>query len=805
MTKYRKIMGCALLVLLAGTLGLGLERATRIDRRALVMDSCVFITDRHGAGLRLVPDRTGARHLQVPLEAIPEHLVNAFLAAEDRHFWNHPGIDPPAIVRAVLDNLTAGRIVSGASTITQQVIRLFHPAKRSYANKVLEMIRALRLERQLGKNQILALYLNRVPLGNQLQGVETAARIYFGKSCRDLNVAEAALLASLPKAPSRLNPYGPHRHRLLRRKDWVLTRMRDNGFLSAAEFRENRSAPVHFQEKNFPFAAPHLVDRLLAEENQTAHTDPSGDRIVATTIDLELQHQVEQILASHEARLRHRGARQAAVVVLDNVTGSVLALAGSIRYGERFQGFNNGACALRSPGSALKPFLYAQAIDSGFTATSILDDVSRDYAFAGGIYLPANYDRRTYGPVTLRDALANSFNLAAVHLLNRIGCDPFYGLLQRLGLINFPERGAGYYGLGMVVGNPEVTLLQLASAYACLANGGRFRPAHYRAGVAPKEPVRVFSEQAAFIVTDILSDPSSRAITFARARSMNPPYRVAMKTGTSSKYRDGWIVGITPQHTVGVWVGNFDGRPTVGLSGSSGAAPILGDIFERLYRLGPPPAFSPPAGLVRTEVCATSGMKPSARCRQRSEDWFVAGTEPKVPCSYHQKSAIHHDLPTRFAGWLHQRQILGNGGRYRIAGLEDAPPSTWADDAPIFSNRPSAVAPEANPIVIGRPVPETGSGDPAKSRSEPSNAFITITEPLDGSRLILDRSRTGQWLVFRAAVDRPVPHITWLVDDSRPVTVGPPYSWQWPLSPGRHTILAETPGHRSDQIEIVVE
>lgn len=792
MSRRGQFIGCCLALLLAAAGGLGwwLERLTRIDPALLQSRSCLLVTDRHGAWLRFVPDRTGARHLRVPFARIPDTVKNAFLAAEDRHFWRHPGIDPGAMARAARDSIAAGRIVSGASTITQQVVRLLLPVERSAANKALELIRALRLERMLSKQEIFERYLNQVPLGNQLEGIEAAARIYFGRSCSELNAAEAAVLASLPKAPGRFNPYGSEPSRLLQRKDWVLGRMHAEGFLSAAELDRERRHRISFQPKKFPFAAPHFVDFVLARDNPAGNggepgAKPAADRQLITTLDLEQQERVERVLASHQARLNRFGARQAAVVVLDNGAGAITALAGSIHYGARDQGFNNGATALRSPGSALKPLLYAQALDAGFTTASILDDLAREYRFPGGSYLPANYDRRTYGPVTLREALANSFNLSAVHLLNRIGYQAFYDVLKRLDLINFPERGPDHYGLGMVVGNPEVTLVQLAAAYASLANGGRFRAPAWLVAAAPNPAVRVFSEPAAFITADILSDPSARSITFARARGMNPPYRVALKTGTSSKYRDGWTVGFTPAHTVAVWVGNFDGRPTAGLSGSSGAAPIVADILADLYRLGPPAAFTPPPGLSRAAVCPVSGMKPGPRCPQWKEDWFITGTEPDTPCTVHRNTPLHHELPARFAAWVERRRLQGNAGRFR---LEDAEP-----DAEAIGDAAAEATGIAGIAVASQPNPGV-----------PRDAIV-ITQPQAGTRLLLDRRRGAQVIILQAAVARMQPYVTWMVDDAEPIAVGPPYSLEWPLRPGRHRILAETPDQRSDLVEIVVE
>ena len=343
----------------------------------------------------------------------------------------------------------------------------------------------------------------------------------------------------------------------------------------------------------------------------------------------------------------------------------VAALVGSCHYGPRDQGFNDGATAQRSPGSALKPFLYAQALDLGFNPARVMADVDERYRTPRGEFIPANFDRVAQGPISMREALGNSLNLSAVSLLNQIGPPAFYDLLTRLQLINHPERPAEYYGLGLVVGNPEVSLLQLASAYACLANGGVFRPARcIRTGevgrsetvatphpdplpsrgegikkeagsvsssgeggkkepgsennagpvnslIQVKEaPEQIFSPQAAYIVSDILADTLARSRTFGSSLAMNQTFPLAIKTGTSTHYRDCWAVGYTPEYTLAVWTGNFDGRPTAKMSGASASAPILADLAAAVINPERSPGFTEPPGITRLEICSFSGMLP---------------------------------------------------------------------------------------------------------------------------------------------------------------------------------------------------
>ncbi len=600
MPRFR--LPAAVLALAAGA-AFWLWLATGVDPGRLDLPSCLRIEDRGGALLRFFPDARGERHIRAQGREIPPIVRRAFMAAEDERFLTHGGVDGPAVLRALLSNAAAGRVVSGASTITQQLVRLAYPRPRTLGRKALEAVRALRVERRLSKEDILVLYLNRVPMGNQLVGVQAAAGFYFGKSCAGLDAAEAALLAALPKAPGALNPRGPNRRRLRERRDWVLGRMRRLGWLDEASYRAAMAVEPAVRPRDFPLEAPHLTDDLMAAAAGEGRTGT-----IRATVDLKLQKRVEETLLSHRERLAHRGASQAAAVVLDARAVDVLALAGSLEYSPAAYGFNNGAAALRSPGSALKPFLYALALDTGWTAATVIEDTERRWRLPAGEYLPANFNRAAYGPVALRDALGNSLNLAAVNLLNAVGGTDFYAALKNLGLINRPEHGPGYYGLGLVVGNPEVSLVQLAAAYAALARGGLFRPPAFEVDAARPPDRRIFLPASAYIVSSILADPSARAVSFGGYLPMNAVPGVALKTGTSTGYRDGWIVGYTPEYVVGVWAGNFDGSPTWNMSGASLVAPILHEILAGLYRLGDPPPFERPPDVVEATVCAASGI-----------------------------------------------------------------------------------------------------------------------------------------------------------------------------------------------------
>jgi penicillin-binding protein 1C len=794
-----------------------------VDRCDLIYPSSPVFCDRYGRYLRIIPDTNGERHLEIAQGKIPEAVKQAFIAAEDERFYNHMGFDPAAIFRALKDNVKSGKIVSGASTITQQLCRLVYPHRRSYWNKFIEIIQSMRLECMLSKDAILEHYLNRVPLGNNIRGVELAAQVYFGKSAADLDAAEAAVLAALPKAPGKLNPYGRHKAKLFNRQNWVLTRMADLGFLSKESLKETLSIPIHFKRLKFPFKAPHFVD-LLAKR---AEGENLSGRIV-TTVDLDIQQAVSKILAAHEIRLRYRGANQAAAMVVDNSTMEVLASAGSISYEPKNGGFNNGTLALRSPGSTLKPFAYALALESGLTVTSLLEDTLRKFYSPRGDYIPANYDRQEYGPVTMRTALGNSLNISAIKILKAIGLERFYSLLEQVDLINYPSRDAQHYGLGLVLGNPEASLEQLTGAYAMFANGGVHRALNY---FVDSEKItatgkRIFSPETAFIIADILSDPSARLITFGNSSAFDFAYRVALKTGTSTRYRDGWTLGFTPEYTVGVWVGNFDGRSTYGLSGAAGAGPIFKDIIDFLYLKKSPSAFRKPAGVNRATVCGFSGMKPGKFCRYVTRDWFIRGTQPDKFCTFHDNQQYYHKLPANYAAWVYQKEKRNHVGAYRLKGFSTNLDHVFRHPQQVYdhSNEPGVRIKNRSKVRSGQKskmsagLKEAANKERPKkrhitigSRTKPSadldNYSVNIIYPMAGDRFVFDQNpEMGiQAVKLEAVCSGPVEYIDWFIDGQHFARTGPPYSSFWNPSRGSHRISVVTPAKIGDSVEILVE
>ena len=625
------------------------------------------VTARDGTPLRTTLGGAETRAVWIPLSEVSPLLIDASLAAEDRRFRRHPGVDPLALARAAWIDLRAGRIVSGGSTLTQQLAGMLWPEPRTLPGKLREAVRALRLERRLTKDEILEQYLNRVPYGHGIQGIGEAASRYFDRSPAALDPTQAATLAALPQAPSRLGDPA-FAARLRARRDAILGAMAARGALLPAEAARAEAEPLSLDPEPPAFRAPHFADWVLAERPAWA----AGSARLVTTLDPGIQEDVERTVAESMARSLPADSSQVAVVVLEIRTGDVLAMTGSAAWTDPEEGQVNGATSLRQPGSALKPFLYALGFDRGLSPADLLADVPFHAADgAGGDVAPRNYDGRFHGPVRAREALASSFNVPAVRLQETLGTGRVLDGFRAAGLGSI--RGdPGRYGLGLTLGVGEVTLLDLASAYAGLARGGVYRPpAFLRAALdsrgheraAPPAAGRRWCEPAsAFLVADVLADDAARIPGFGGASVLDLPFPVAVKTGTSTGYRDSWCVGFDRDHVVGVWTGNFDGRPLRGLPGSRSAGPVFREIMLRLHDRGSRPwSATPPAGWRLRPVCALSGAVPGPACGGTVLEWFTDPEYARRPrCSFHRRVDGRRTIawPAEYAGWAREAGLL---------------------------------------------------------------------------------------------------------------------------------------------------
>jgi len=604
------------------------------------------ILDRKGEVLRELISDEGGHCLWIEPNEISPYVERATIAAEDRYFYLHPGINVFAMAAAAMRNIQKGRIVSGASTLTQQLARNLYPRSRTMFAKVFEILTALRLERALSKEEILAQYLNRVCYGNMTYGIEAAARLYFDKPSSDLSLAESAFLAAVPRSPKRLDPYHGF-DRTKERQRVILKRMHTLGSISRNDWMRAEQEPLNISPLKKKFKAPHFCNYILSKLPRQAR---SGRSNIRTTLDYSLQKKVEVLVQNHLAALKSKRITNAAVLVMNNRTPEILCMVGSRDFfDEKHEGQVNGALARRQPGSTLKPFTYGLALERGMTAACTIDDREVQYKTPGGTYRPQNYDKQYHGLVCMRKALACSYNIPAIVLLETMGPELLYHRLRETGFQSLVQ-GPGFYGVGLTLGNGEVTLLELTQAYSALARGGIFlnpKAVLTRRPLNEEKSRRIFSPQIAYILTHMLSDKDARIPAFGYNSPLNLPFPCAVKTGTSKDFRDNWTIGYTPDYTVGIWVGNFDGVPMRNISGITGCGPLFRDVMLLLEREHPGKVFPEPDNLIRVNICLQSGRKATYSCPGHMEEIFFRGTEPFEYCPLDHAESMDNSLINR--------------------------------------------------------------------------------------------------------------------------------------------------------------
>lgn len=575
----------------------------------------VQVLDRHGSPLSITYQNRWNLHDVRALHEIPEFLQQAFLVAEDRRFQQHGGVDWQARFSAVWTNLRHGRAVRGASTLSEQVVRMLHPRPRTLWSRWLEGWEAGELETSLSKPDILEFYLNQVPFARNWRGVEQAARGYFNRELDTLSRKEMLALAVLVRAPSALDPWkGKGTPRLEAAIARLAEEMRKRGHLSAADMASLSTQTLSLEAPASPIDASHFVQRvrLRAGEKQQ----------VRSTLDGNLQARVSGLLNARLKSLAGKQVHNAAALVADHQTGEVLAW--SIAGDASTQGRAlDPVVTLRQPGSALKPFLYAAALERGWTAATLIDDAPLQDAVGAGLHNFRNYSRHYYGPVPLREALANSLNTPAVRTVEHVGVSHYLGLLHALGFESLSENSR-HYGIGLALGNGEVTLLELVQAYAALAQGGRFRPLRLTMEAESAPATEVISPPVASLIGHILSDPHARQLEFGASSVLNFPVQTAAKTGTSTDYRDAWAVGYNYRYVVGIWMGNLDQQPTEGVTGSTGPSLTLRAIFSELTRDRQTRPLPFDRRLIAQEVCLPPVGARGQPCVPRTEYFLPA-------------------------------------------------------------------------------------------------------------------------------------------------------------------------------------
>ncbi|MBV9172157.1 MAG: PBP1A family penicillin-binding protein [Chloroflexi bacterium] len=634
------------------------------------------ILDRNGNLIQDVNDPSGGRRTLVSLSDVPQVMRDATVAAEDSSFYQNPGFDVRAVIRATFQWIRSGSPQSGASTITQQLVKntLLGP-EQTAERKIKEAFLAMELTRRYSKDQILEMYLNEISYGNQAYGIEAASETYFHKPAKDLTLAEASLLAGLPQAPSYYDPY-TNMSAARERQAYVLDQMVRTGAISESDRAAAAEAPIQLAPDAgaTPQEAPHFVNyvRQLVEDQFGTEALYREGLQITTSLDLDLQHAAEQAARAHIADIRARNATNAALVAVQPNTGEVLAMVGSIDFNDpSINGQVNVALALRQPGSTLKPFTYVTAFERGWNPATMMWDIPT--TFPGG-YKPNDFDNKFPGPMTVRDALAQSRNIPAVEALQFVGVPDMLATAHRMGIedLREPDR----YGLSVTLGGGEVKLLDLTYAYSVFANGGRqvgatiaadryengfrdFDPAAIRKitdasgkvlyEYKPPQGSQIVDPRVVYQVTSILSDDKARQPTYgANSPLVLAGHPAAVKTGTTDEYRDSWVVGYTPDLVTGVWVGNTDNTPMKDVLGVAGAGQIWHDFMSSALQGTPAHQFEAPQGVVQAEVCALSAMLPTQACRESTlpihgtrKDFFVPGVNlPTDQDNWHQQVAV---------------------------------------------------------------------------------------------------------------------------------------------------------------------
>lgn len=736
---WRRVLGVLGLISAVGVLTLGLVTHAGLRDLPQTLDPWggdeprAQILDRNGLVLNRTFDNPWNVHDGVPLHATPQLLRKAFIEAEDQRFFEHGGVDWRARSHALVQNLRARRAVRGASTITEQVVRMLHPRDRTIWSRWLEGFEARQLERRFSKGEIFEFYLNQVPYARRRRGVVQAARDYFDRDLETLNEAEQLALVVLVRSPSRFD-LARSSQGVPPRVEHLAVRLHARGTLDAVALAATRQSTFELSQPELEVSAPHFVRYVRGGLH-----DSTAIR-VATTLDGTLHRRIRKILETQIEVLSKRQVGDGAALVVDHRTDEVLAWVNAGAFHAQAEGSQiDAVLARRQPGSTLKPFVYALALEQGWTAATMIEDTPYKRPVGRGQHSFRNYSRRFYGPVRLRQALGNSLNIPAVRAAAVVTPAAFLARLQRLGFDGL-DRHPDFYGEGLALGNGEVTLFELVSAYASLARGGTYRtPRVVQETGASTGERRVFEPTVSSLIADILSDPEARRLEFSANGVLTFPVPTAVKTGTSNDYRDAWALGFSDRYTAGVWMGNLDLREMRGVSGSQGPALVLRAIFSELERRSEQRQLFLSPKLQRVTICSQTGAHPGPDCPTTAE-WFRPGHEPAETC------ALHRSEP------------------------------------PVAAVRVAARAADA---ALGMPPKSVESAQERIWLAQPSPGLNLARDPR-----IPDEMEAYPFEIDAAAGAR-IAKIEWLVDGATAGETGPgERRFLWPLAPGRHEAQA---------------
>jgi len=757
---YKKaLLAFLLLCAFASVTWLALPKPPLIE--GISFSQCV--RDRNGKLLRITLTTDQKYRVWTSLPNISPALIDATLQFEDKYYRYHPGVNPVALVRAAF-GLRPGGPHSGASTITMQLARLrYHLPTRTFRGKLVQIVRALQLERHYSKSQILEAYLNLAPYGRNIEGIGAASQIYFGKTPAHLTTPESISLCVIPQSPTRRALFADRNNRLL---DSALSGWYDRARIDPQFFARSFSARAQAERK---FLAPHFVQQVVATEK--------GRGEIGTTLDLAKQQLVERRIADYVRTNRGRGIQNAAALLIDTRRMEVLAQVGSADFSNaEIQGQVDGTHASRSPGSTLKPFVYALALEQGLIhPLSILSDAPQSF----GDYDPENFDREFVGPIRACDALARSRNLPAVELASRLHHPTLYEFLRSAG-VKLP-RSEGLYGLTLPLGGAEVTMEDLVRLYAALANNGELRPLRRTS----RDPVasrgrRIIMPEAAFLTLEMLDLPRPE---IGRAHS-DQAAPVFWKTGTSHGFRDAWSVAVFNHYVLAIWIGNFDGRANGNFVGRMAAAPLLFQIIDSL-RAGWPepnqPHLPPPgANLKRVFFCAVSGDLPEPYCSQRVEGWFIPGISPIKLCDVHQEVIVDAASGLR---------VPRNDGTREIRReVYEFWPTEFLS---IF--RRAGVPRKLPPPFL----PGTSAEWIARTGNAPR-----IIAPTEGQKILLTSAGT---IALRAKTDTDVREIYWFAGNTFIARTNPQDVVAWKAAPGSYDLTAVDDHGRAGSCAVTVQ
>lgn len=767
------------------------------------------IFDRNGVVLYEVLKPELGKKTFILLSEMPDYLVSATIAAEDTNYYNHPGVDFWAIGRALFYNVREGRVVSGASTITQQLVRnmLGISVDRGYSDKILEAMYSVRISHIYNKDEILELYLNKIYYGNMSYGIESASKGYFGKVIGNLDLAECAFLAGLPQSPSRYNPY-INFDAAKKRQKYVLDQMVAGGYVDAAEAEAAFDEPLKLRSDKYDIKAPHFVHYVINQLEELYGEDAvlNGGLSVTTTLDYDLQIVAEEAIDRHIERLIDHNVNNGSLISMDLANNQILAWVGSANYfDEEIDGAVNMVTALRQPGSSIKPLTYLAAFEKGYSPATIIFDIPTQFATETGPYSPKNYDLDFHGPVRVRTALASSYNIPAVKTLEYVGVNAFISFLSRLGVDSL-SNSAEFYGLALTLGGGEVRLVDMAEAFSVIAHYGEkvdyssiisienYKGEKLMTWQKPNSRYVLGTEgrQHAYQIMDILSDKDARIPGFGEGGVLEISHTAAVKTGTTRNFRDNWTMGFSPVLLTGVWVGNADGSEMKNVSGVDGAAPIWADFMESALEFKPDTAFSIPSGLSEVELCAISGLLPDENCKERIYEVLTQAQIPTETDNYYQNFHINDEngkiVPEECVG-LHNPASI----REKILPAYPAELQKWAVSKGLS-------LPEYEYCALSK-VPNT---EYPSGYSNGQATAVIIDNPANNDEFLIDYSLPiqSQRIPFRVTVPGETTSVRFYLDNELVgETNEKPFTYMWDTKSGRFELKVEAELSSGEKIE----